>query len=107
MLKCLARQKSKPLAPAFSEDGKADLPPCRGRHPHLRVAPLEEVSFWLGQKFPSPACTGAGAVRVHERAHCGEIARFVFCNRGAHCRCGVHREAAITDHVWELAELLR
>jgi len=42
MLICRACQKRKPLAPAFSEDGKADLPPCRGRHPHLRVAPLEE-----------------------------------------------------------------
>jgi hypothetical protein len=42
MLICSACQKSKPLAPAFSEDGKADLPACRGRHPHLRVAPLEE-----------------------------------------------------------------
>jgi hypothetical protein len=42
MLVCRACQKRKPLAPAFSEDGKADLPACRGRHPHLRVAPLEE-----------------------------------------------------------------
>lgn len=42
MLICSACQKSKPLAPAFSEDGRADLPGCRGRHPHLRVAPLEE-----------------------------------------------------------------
>jgi hypothetical protein len=42
MLICSACQKTKPLAPAFSEDGKADLPACRGRHPHLRVAPLEE-----------------------------------------------------------------
>lgn len=42
MLKCGACQKSKPMAPAFSEDGKAALPACRGWHPHLRVAPLEE-----------------------------------------------------------------
>lgn len=42
MLICRACQKRKPLAPAFSEEGKADLPPCRGRHPHLRVAPPEE-----------------------------------------------------------------
>lgn len=42
MLMCRACQKRKPMAPAFSEDGRADLPPCRGRHPHLRVAPLEE-----------------------------------------------------------------
>src|SRR5262249_21576339 len=42
MLICSACQKSKPLAPAFSEDGKTDLPACRGRHPHLRVAPLDE-----------------------------------------------------------------
>lgn len=42
MLMCRACQKRKPMAPAFSEDGKAELPKCRGRHPHLRVAPLEE-----------------------------------------------------------------
>jgi hypothetical protein len=42
MLICRACQKRKPMAPAFSEDGKAELPKCRGRHPHLRVAPLEE-----------------------------------------------------------------
>lgn len=30
------------MAPAFSDEGKANLPRCRGRHPHLRVAPLEE-----------------------------------------------------------------
>ncbi|MGA2271792.1 MAG: DUF1998 domain-containing protein [Bryobacteraceae bacterium] len=42
MLMCWACQKSKPMAMAFSEDGKAALPRCRGRHPHLRVAPLEE-----------------------------------------------------------------
>jgi len=30
------------MAPAFFEDGKVALPACRGRHPHLRVAPLEE-----------------------------------------------------------------
>ena len=42
MLMCRACQKRKPLAPAFSEDGKNDLPPCRGRHPHLRVAPFDE-----------------------------------------------------------------
>src|ERR1035438_10861828 len=41
-ISCAACQKSKPMAPAFSEDGKAALPKCRGRHPHLRVAPLEE-----------------------------------------------------------------
>lgn len=32
----------KPLAPAFSEDGRAALPGCRGRHPHLRVTRPEE-----------------------------------------------------------------
>ena len=37
-----ACQKRKPMAPAFSEEGRAELPACRGRHPHLRVAPLEE-----------------------------------------------------------------
>ncbi len=42
MLICRACQTRKPLAPAFSEDGRAGLPKCRGRHPHLRVAPLEE-----------------------------------------------------------------
>lgn len=42
MLMCRACQTRKPLAPAFSEDGRAALPSCRGRHPHLRVAPLEE-----------------------------------------------------------------
>jgi hypothetical protein len=42
MLMCRACQKRKPMAPAFSEDGRAGLPTCRGRHPHLRVAPLEE-----------------------------------------------------------------
>ncbi len=42
MLICRACEKRKPLAPAFSEEGKAGLPPCRGRHPHLRVAPGEE-----------------------------------------------------------------
>jgi hypothetical protein len=42
MLKCLACQKRKPMAPAFSQEGRTALPPCRGRHPHLRVAPLEE-----------------------------------------------------------------
>ncbi|MCX6620615.1 MAG: DUF1998 domain-containing protein [Acidobacteria bacterium] len=42
MLSCRACQRSKPMAPAFSEEGKAALPACRGRHPHLRVAPLEE-----------------------------------------------------------------
>src|ERR1035437_7411033 len=44
MLFCRACQKRKPMAPAFSEDGKAALPGCRGRHPHLRVAPLEECN---------------------------------------------------------------
>ena len=42
MLICRLCEKRKPLAPAFSEEGKANLPPCRGRHPHLRVAPLEQ-----------------------------------------------------------------
>jgi hypothetical protein len=42
MLLCRACQNRKPLAPAFSEEGRAELPGCRGRHPHLRVAPLEE-----------------------------------------------------------------
>jgi len=42
MLICRACQKRKPLAPAFSEEGRSQLPACRGRHPHLRVAPLEE-----------------------------------------------------------------
>jgi hypothetical protein len=42
MLLCRACQKRKPLAPAFSEEGRAELPGCRGRHPHLRVAPLQE-----------------------------------------------------------------
>ena len=42
MLLCRACQKRKPMAPALSEDGKAALPACRGWHPHLRVAPLEE-----------------------------------------------------------------
>lgn len=42
MLLCRACQKRKPLAPAFSEEGRAQLPACRGRHPHLRVAPLED-----------------------------------------------------------------
>jgi hypothetical protein len=42
MLICRACQARKPLAPAFSEDGRANLPGCRGRHPHLRVAPPEE-----------------------------------------------------------------
>ena len=54
MLICSACQKTKPLAPAFSEDGKADLPPCRGRHPHLRVAPLEEC-----HAVPQPITLGA------------------------------------------------
>lgn len=40
MLSCRNCQKRKPLAPAFSEEGKASLPKCRGWHPHLRVAPL-------------------------------------------------------------------
>jgi hypothetical protein len=44
MLACRACQKRKPMAPAFSEDGKAQLPKCRGRHPHLRVAPLEDCT---------------------------------------------------------------
>jgi hypothetical protein len=42
MLLCRACQSRKPLAPAFSEEGRNELPECRGRHPHLRVAPLEE-----------------------------------------------------------------
>jgi hypothetical protein len=44
MLICRACQKSKPMAMAFSQEGKAGLPGCRGRHPHLRVAPLEECT---------------------------------------------------------------
>lgn len=40
MLTCSAYQKSKPMALALSEDGKAALLKCHGRHPHLRVAPL-------------------------------------------------------------------
>jgi hypothetical protein len=44
MLICRACQKRKPMAPAFSQEGKAALPACRGRHPHLRVAPLEECT---------------------------------------------------------------
>ena len=42
MLICRACQKRMPLAPAFSEEGRAQLPPCHGRHPHLRVAPPED-----------------------------------------------------------------
>ena len=41
MLKCRACDKQKPMAFAFSEAGRASLPACRGRHPHLRVAALE------------------------------------------------------------------
>lgn len=44
MLSCRACRKSKPMAPAFSQDGRAALPRCRGRHPHLRVAPLEDCN---------------------------------------------------------------
>ena len=44
MLICRACQKRKPMAPAFSEDGRTSLPGCRGRHPHLRVAPLEDCT---------------------------------------------------------------
>lgn len=42
LLICRACQERKTLAPAFSVSGKAALPGCRGRHPHLRVAPSEE-----------------------------------------------------------------
>ena len=44
----------KPMAPAFSEEGKAALPTCRGWHPHLRVAPLEECTAQ-----PQPITLGA------------------------------------------------
>ncbi|MEQ1947250.1 MAG: DUF1998 domain-containing protein [Bryobacteraceae bacterium] len=40
-LKCRVCEKSRPMALAFSEDGRARLPRCRGWHPHLRVAPAE------------------------------------------------------------------
>jgi hypothetical protein len=54
MLMCRACQARKPLAPAFSEDGRANLPGCRGRHPHLRVAPPEEC-----HAAPQPITLGA------------------------------------------------
>ena len=54
MLSCRNCQKRKPLAPAFSEEGKASLPKCRGWHPHLRVAPLEEC-----QSLAVPITLGA------------------------------------------------
>jgi hypothetical protein len=40
-LHCRACNKMKPMAPAFSEEGKASMPSCRGWHPHLRVAAPE------------------------------------------------------------------
>jgi Domain of unknown function (DUF1998) len=40
-LGCKACQARKPMAVAFSEDGRARLPRCRGWHPHLRVAPAQ------------------------------------------------------------------
>ena len=42
MLKCRACEKTRPMALAFSEDGRSKLPLCRGWHPHLRVAPAEK-----------------------------------------------------------------
>jgi hypothetical protein len=54
MLSCRNCQKRKPLAPAFSDEGKAALPKCRGWHPHLRVAPLEEC-----QSLAAPITLGA------------------------------------------------
>ena len=54
MLSCRSCQKRKPLAPAFSEEGKVNLPRCRGWHPHLRVAPLEEC-----QSLAVPITLGA------------------------------------------------
>lgn len=41
-LGCKACNKSRPMALAFAENGRAGLPPCRGWHPHLRVAPVED-----------------------------------------------------------------
>ena len=40
-LVCRACQKRKPMGLAFTENGRARLPRCRGWHPHLRVAPAE------------------------------------------------------------------
>ncbi len=54
MLICRACQAKKPLAPAFSEEGRGALPGCSGRHPHLRVAPPEECSA-----RPQPITLGA------------------------------------------------
>lgn len=42
MLICRVCRATKPLAVAFSEEGRNALPGCSGRHPHLRVAPPEE-----------------------------------------------------------------
>jgi len=40
-LKCRACEKTRPMALAFSDEGRQKLPRCRGWHPHLRVAPAE------------------------------------------------------------------
>lgn len=62
-LSCKACNKSKPMALAFAENGRANLPPCRGWHPHLRVAPAEEcgnqvrpmllgaTNQWFGRQY--------------------------------------------------------
>lgn len=42
MLRCNRCGSTKPMAPAFSEDGRANMPRCSGRHPHLRVAAPDE-----------------------------------------------------------------
>jgi hypothetical protein len=53
-LVCRACNRVKPMAPAFTDEGKASMPPCRGWHPHLRVAPTEECTC-----LPRPIGLGA------------------------------------------------
>ncbi len=40
-VECKACDRRKPMATAFSQEGRANLPQCRGWHPHLKMPPAE------------------------------------------------------------------
>jgi len=63
--------------PGVFRDGKAALPGCRGRHPHLRVAPLENATPSRNpSRWARPTCGSRGRCRrspSHRRRSVGAI----------------------------------